>query len=466
MTHSGPLAPIVCATDFSENATLAATAAAVLSKLSGRPLLLVHATDEFNARGRDPDELTAFLHPINIQLQDEAGRLRLMGATVETQMLTGELAQHAVLKAVEKQPLSLLVLSSVGKTAFERWTLGSTAEYLARSVAAPTLVVRSAAPFLAWGQEARPLKILVAVNFSNISEAALEWVHDLCALGPCEIVLAYLNHPAEDCARLGVTAPTSGNPQEVERVLERELADMAHARLGDQSLRVIVAPVSGPSDARLIQIAVEEHADLIVVGTRQRQGLKRLWHSASISLGILRHAPMSVVSVPAAITAGEGVRIPVIQRVLVATDGSEAGNHAVPHACSLLPEGGRLVLLHVAGPTSPSKAYDASRPVAEPFQPDTIALDSWRALIPRDAEERGIITEIEILEATDAAQAICQAADRFGCDVICLGSSGRSGIAAMLLGSVSQAVLTQSHRPVLIVRPPRRVITATPATRS
>jgi nucleotide-binding universal stress UspA family protein len=341
MTPSSPLSPIVCGTDFSENATFAATAAAVLARLSGRPLLLVHATDEFNVRGRDPDELTAFLLPIKMQLQDEAGRLRLMGATVETQMLTGELAQRAVLKAVEQQPVSLLVLSSVSKTAFERWSLGSTTEYLARSVPAPTLVVRSSAPFVAWGSGERPLKVLVAVNFSNVSEAPLEWVRELRALGPCEIVIAYLNQPAEDCARLGISVPTSGNPQEVEQVLERELADVVHARLGDQNVRIIIAAVSGPSDARLIQIAVEEHADLVVVGTRQRQGLQRLWHAASISLGILRHAPMSVVSVPAVSIADENMSIPVIQRVLVATDGSDTGNHAVRQACSLLPEGGQ-----------------------------------------------------------------------------------------------------------------------------
>jgi nucleotide-binding universal stress UspA family protein len=94
------------------------------------------------------------------------------------------------------------------------------------------------------------------------------------------------------------------------------------------------------------------------------------------------------------------------------------------------------------------------RPVADPFRPVRIAVDSWRALIPADAEKRGIITEIEILEAADAAQAICQTAERFGSDVICLGSNGRGGLSSMLLGSVSSAVLTQSLRPVLIVRPP------------
>ena len=45
--------PILCGTDFSANAAQAATAAAVLAARSGKPLLLVHVADEFNARGDD-----------------------------------------------------------------------------------------------------------------------------------------------------------------------------------------------------------------------------------------------------------------------------------------------------------------------------------------------------------------------------------------------------------------------------
>jgi hypothetical protein len=50
-------------------------------------------------------------------------------------------------------------------------------------------------------------------------------------------------------------------------------------------------------DAQLVGLAIEEQADLIVVGTHQWHGLSRLRHG-SVSRGILRHAPMSVACVP------------------------------------------------------------------------------------------------------------------------------------------------------------------------
>ena len=66
----------------------------------------------------------------------------------------------------------------------------------------------------------------------------------------------------------------------------------------------------------------------------------------------------------------------------------------------------------------------------------------------------GIMGEADIIESGDPARAIRQAADRFGADVICLGSHGRSGFSAAVMGSVAQAVMAQSQRPVLVVRPP------------
>ena len=55
-------------------------------------------------------------------------------------------------------------------------------------------------------------------------------------------------------------------------------------------------------------------------------------------------------------------------------------------------------------------------------------------------------------EHTQPAMAICQAAERFGADLICMGSRGRSGLTKVLLGSVAQGVMAQSKRPVLVLR--------------
>ena len=77
-----------------------------------------------------------------------------------------------------------------------------------------------------------------------------------------------------------------------------------------------------------------------------------------------------------------------------------------------------------------------------------------RTLAPNEAEARGIVTEVEVSESRETAEAICAAAERFGADVICIGSHTRPGFTAKVLGSVSLAVLQGSRRPVLVVWPP------------
>jgi hypothetical protein len=55
------------------------------------------------------------------------------------------------------QGATLLVVSSLGRRAPSRWVLGSVAGRTARHARVPVLVVRDAAPFVAWAADPRPL---------------------------------------------------------------------------------------------------------------------------------------------------------------------------------------------------------------------------------------------------------------------------------------------------------------------
>jgi nucleotide-binding universal stress UspA family protein len=74
-----------------------------------------------------------------------------------------------------------------------------------------------------------------------------------------------------------------------------------------------------------------------------------------------------------------------------------------------------------------------------------------RALLPADLQARGLSVETDVVEAEDPAEAIVAAADAIDADLVCLGTAGRTGIAASLLGSVAQRVLGRSRRPVMLV---------------
>ena len=243
------------------------------------------------------------------------------------------------------------MVGSLGRRPGE-WLLGSVAEHVAVRAPVPTLVVRSAVPFEAWARGERPLKVFVAFDFTGTSEAALRWIKDLAAAGPCEVVVGYIDWPVGEAGRLGITSPflLSHNPPQLQRILERELSERISALLGEGVARIRVEPSLGRADVPLVEIAREEQADLVVAGTHQRHGLGRVAHP-SISRGLLRDAPMSVACIPAARVETIERQSAPIRRVLAASDLSEDGSLAIPYAYGAVSPGGVVRLLHVLEPS-------------------------------------------------------------------------------------------------------------------
>ena len=431
--------PILCGTDFSKNARQAANVAAALAKRLSAPLRLVHAS-------AIPASAITQEH-----LRDEAQRLHDAGAELTAEVINGA-ASEVLTQTAQHHAARLIVVASLGLSAPARWLLGSVAERTAESSPVPTLVVRDAAPFEAWARGERALKVFVGADFTASSDAALRWVAELRQLGPIEVVAGFVDWPPEEAARLGVSGPLGlrGNLPAMQNVLERDLQEKITRLLGSENVRVSVRGNWGRADMPLVEMAIEAQADLVVIGTHQWQGLDRLRHG-SVSRGILDHAPMSVACVPTpAATRMSGPRIRACQRVLVAVDLNEPHGFAAPYGYSIVNPGGTVRLLHNIVPLLALHRMDEK----EPAQLVAAAEAKLRALAPEKADAPDITTEVEVTESRETAEAICAAAERFGADIICIGSHTRPGFTAKVLGSVALAVLQTSRRPVLTVWPP------------
>jgi nucleotide-binding universal stress UspA family protein len=137
--------------------------------------------------------------------------------------------------------------------------------------------------------------------------------------------------------------------------------------------------------------------------------------------------------------------------ILIATDGSPEAREAVEYGLELAAsERSSAVLLQVIPPIDWTQLERGAviRPV-----PEEIALRRSLALeeAERLAAEHGVPVASEVL-AGDPASEIVTYADNHGVDLIVVGSRGRGTVASALLGSVSQAVLHDARRPVLVVR--------------
>jgi nucleotide-binding universal stress UspA family protein len=454
--RGGNAMAIVVGTDFSEHALEAIRVAAAIAKNLGTALALVHVAEPSTIRRTAPAERHAVLAPLEQQLAAEAERLRRDGLTVEHEVLLG-VPDEAMVDYARTHEAQMIVASALGWRSEKRWRLGSVAERIAETTRCPFLMVRSAAPLLDWCGGKQPLKVVVGDDFSSTAEAALRWLPALRRVGPLELVVVHAYWPMTEYSRLGMYHPEQG-ATEIESILQRKLHERL-LRLGESQAKLRIVMSYGRVADPLVMLAAEEKADLLLLGTHQRRGVGRVWHG-SVSHTSLHLAPMAVACVPVgdAVESAAPADIPAIRRVLVPTDFSSFANMAIPHACSLLPNGGELFLVHVIESMVPVVYRDFWTEAALSMVPTAEEREGLRrqleALVPREAERQGITTQVEVMVGAQVAQTLSQAGERHGVDVICIGSHGRSGVRRVVLGSVAQEVMALSRRPVLVIRPP------------
>lgn len=365
-------------------------------------------------------------------------------AAVDPVLLRGFSAGDRLLEYIRQEPPALVVVASAVKAPLDRWAFGSVAEQIAQAAPAPTLVVRDAAAFERWREKGPGLSVLVAVDLYAASDGVLKWVRTLRRAGPCTLTVCHLNAVARPPG--SAAGDAAENSPRVQARLEREVRKKVRDVLGDEpDVNVVVRPTHSQPAATLVSLARDNRADLIVIGTHQRRGLSRLFH-ASLSRAVLHDAETNVACVPLVATFDpRDARLPEYRRVLVATDFSELGNAAVPHACGACAIGGLVRIVHVAtGSESGGPGAARRRQQTE---------ERLAGLVPAEMGARGQPPEVGVIEHEEPAAAIAAEADRFGADLVCLASHGLGGSKAVF-GSVTQRVLKVLRRPILVVRRP------------
>jgi nucleotide-binding universal stress UspA family protein len=445
---------ILCGIDFSEASSHASEIAADIARRLKTPLTLVHAVNPMPRElegGRSPDEVLASAQRA---MEKRASALIERGAKVSCRTEFGTADQLLSDLGLESHA-SMVVLSSTGKGHSVHRPLGTMADRLAQASRLPSLTLRSPLPFAAWLKGERPLKVVVGLDFGQSSQEAWRWAKDLSQIAPIELVGAHVYWPPEEIARLGLHGPRHFiEPDvEVEKVIGLEL-ERHYPREALVSARFRLQPAMARPSDNLLAVASSEKADLVVVGTRVRGALAHLWEG-SASHQVLKAARCAVACVPlaSALRCEDGRSI---GSVLVATDFSELGNSAIPYALSQVGAGGRVYLVHVADDmTRGLPAGDLFTFPESHGQEQRLLEDRLRGLVPVRAFLRDVRVETKIIRCREAADGIVQAAERLGAEVICLGTHGRTGLHKALVGSVAEAVLHRTHRPVLLVRAPR-----------
>lgn len=292
--------------------------------------------------------------------------------------------------------------------------------------------------------ESAPLgPVLVGVSGSPDSERAVDWAADYAALTGRRLLVTH------GTGFVGVR-PNAQDLLEAERVaLEagRLIVDAAVERARRHAPEVEVSGAVDVGDPPTVLLERAEDAAVLVVGSRQDEAFRVLF--GSVSLGVARHAPCPVVVVRPPLRDRPSA---LGDRVVLGLDGTAASRDAATFAFEYaaftkLP----LVVLHgswdrlsrgsaVVGLLT----YGESRELTE--EEELTIAESIAGLPERypDVELR------ELHRTGDPAEMLVEASEM--ARLVVVGARRLGAAKALLLRSVSTALVEHAHCPVAVVR--------------
>ena len=148
------------------------------------------------------------------------------------------------------------------------------------------------------------------------------------------------------------------------------------------------------------------------------------------------------------------------RHILIPTDGSELAEHAVTNGLSLAKSVGAKVTVIIVEdpfdwlsvPETRASQRQALDKLAKHNEQVEKHITSALNRAADAAKQAGVPCDTVRVANARPYQAIIAAASDRGCDLIAMTSHGRGGLSAVVLGSVTNKVLTHTKTPVLVYR--------------
>ena len=142
--------------------------------------------------------------------------------------------------------------------------------------------------------ELERIRVLVPVDFSDMSRQAIAWSFEYATRFPCELhVLHVVETHLSDLLPERLRDRFTSEMLAVEKAAEEELARMTRTH-GPSLDRVTMHVAQGRAADEILKVAEKIDAGMIVVGTHGRTGLAHLL-IGSVAERIVRHAECAVV---------------------------------------------------------------------------------------------------------------------------------------------------------------------------
>lgn len=284
------------------------------------------------------------------------------------------------------------------------------------------------------------MKIVVAIDGSTSSEAAVDALMNMNLEQGTEIKLVTATEPFHHSA--GYKAKEK---------LE-EIAHELHEKFGDCKISLEIA--QGDAKTCILDIAKEWSANLIIMGSRNQSGLKRIL-MGSVSQGVLTqsHCPVVIAKAGAQYAPRN-----FFKKIMVTVDNSEYSKAALSWL-QQFPWGVETQFKIVTVVPTLVDSFDSVESITyatNVTRHHDELVDSAKSELTKLTSELATRFSLNNMSSEvgegDPKDAIVSIATSWSADLIVMSSHGRTGFNKLLLGSVSQAVTLQAPCSVAIIR--------------
>ncbi len=288
-------------------------------------------------------------------------------------------------------------------------------------------------------------RILVGTDFSECAGRALQYATELAKKSSAGL---HVLHAPPVPTYVLMDVSYNPGPAAVTRILDQsqDLLDKAVAGIREQGIECKAVVKQGLAHATLRDYAEKNDVDLIVISTHGRRGFSKFIYG-SVTERVLKTAKTPTLVVPA---SGEASWPSHIVVAFDFSEPSERAAQAVRAFHRVRPSAVHLVhsYLDVWGEYTDRGAV-AGTPAEKRREALKLGLEE---LLEEEAKRLYSIDAHAVqthLVAGDPAETVLAMTKELKADLICCGTSGKSGLEQALLGSVARRLLQQAEVPIL-----------------
>ena len=291
------------------------------------------------------------------------------------------------------------------------------------------------------------MKVLVPVDFSEITNASLRVAKSICQAHGGEVILFHAISPAIYIPypeSLSVDVIDVKVLQEIEERKKREAEERMRS-LQDFLKPVrsrMVVEVGDPRDL-ILEAEEREDPDLVVIGSHKK-GLVEKILIGSTAEKVVKHSlkPMIVV---------KGFEPTFSKKVIIAYDFSKTAEKAVEFAIRFLkPFKVSVEILHVEEPIDIPIVERIGEAIYAKYREEK---KKYIETLKEAFREEGFEVQVTLREGDNPAEEIIKRIKENGdIDLLIMGSRGLSGLKRIILGSTSTEVFRRVEIPILIYK--------------